>query len=79
LRPPANTCNNVIAGHDNTTVIGALYLPSANITVTGNSAILAPVYGGVFAYTVTVNGTASLAVDRGNVANINSPAARLTR
>ena len=76
--PPANTCNNDLEGHSNTTMIGVTYVPAASFTVTGNSNYLAPVSGGIVAFTATVSGTSGIAVTHSNAVSPAPPSARLS-
>jgi Flp pilus assembly protein TadG len=61
-----NTCaNNKVNGNGYTSLIGILYMPSASVTINGNSAYQATIAGGVIAWTATIigNGTVAITAD----------------
>ena len=61
-----NTCaTNKVNGNGFTSLIGILYMPSASVTINGNSAYQATIAGGVIAWTATIigNGTVAITAD----------------
>jgi len=61
-----NTCaSNKVNGNGFTSLIGILYMPTASVTINGNSAYQATIAGGVIAWTATIigNGTVAITAD----------------
>ena len=75
--PPANTCNNTIAGHSNTAMIGTMYMPSANVSITGGSTVQAPIAGGIVANTATLGGSGGITIQHSDAVDPSPPSARL--
>lgn len=58
-----NNCNgNIVNGNGFTSLIGIFYMPSASVTINGNSAYQATIAGGVIAWTASVIGTGTVAI-----------------
>ena len=59
---PPNTCNNNVAGHGITSLIGIFYMPAANVTIIGSSSYLATIAGGVISWTATIKGNGGVSI-----------------
>ena len=76
---PPNTCNNNVAGHGITSLIGIFYMPAANVTIIGSSSYLATIAGGVISWTATIKGNGGVSIMADPTLRTFPSAVRLTQ
>lgn len=57
-----NTCANFINGNGFTSLVGIVYMPSASVTINGNTTYQATIAGGVIAWTAAITGSGGVAI-----------------
>ena len=57
-----NTCANTVNGGGLTSLIGILYLPAGDMTITGTSRYQSTITGGIITWTATINGNGNVSI-----------------